>query len=47
MVEAIPDHWENYSREGFTLRKSLLLDHVNSYQTEDNDPKFAQVIEKF
>lgn len=44
MVEVIPDHWENYSREEFILRKSLLMDHVNSFQT---DPKFEQVILNF
>ena len=48
MIEIIGDHWEKYSHEEFTLRKSLLIDHVQLSQLE-NLANFEQVkfIDKF
>ena len=35
MAEKIKDCWEQYSYEEFTLRKSLLKDHINLIRTEN------------
>ena len=43
MVKIISDHWEKYSHAEFTLRKSLLFDHVQLLQTE-NVVIFEQVL---
>ena len=37
MIKVIEDHWELYSQEEFTLRKSLLDDHVKLFQDQEAD----------
>ena len=37
MIKVIEDHWELYSHEEFTLRKSLLDDHVKLFQDQEAD----------
>ena len=41
MTIKIPDHWESFSIEEITLRKSLLVAHVNSF--DQNDDHFHKV----
>lgn len=41
MTIKIPDNWESFSIEEITLRKSLLVAHVNSF--DQNDDHFDKV----